>query len=96
MAQAGLLLWSLYGLLEGAGWAGGALYTCVVHAKHLYVFCGPMYALHLLRGWCGGGLRGVGRLLLMAVTVAAISAASLGPFYLAGQLEQVRNECGVI
>jgi alpha-1,3-glucosyltransferase len=101
--QAGLLLWSMYCLLAGRGWAAGALYTVLLHTKHLYVYCAPVYFAHLLIAWCfgvsnasasvgGRMLRGCGRLAVMGSTVLAISVASLYPIYKTGQLENVSNE----
>ncbi len=105
--RAGVLLWSLYFALEDQGWLAGVAYTALLHLKHLYVYCAPLYFAHILRHWCagagskgraGGGGGGGGRVgaaalrfVGMGITVLGISAVSLGPFARLGQLPQVRH-----
>ncbi len=87
---AGILLWSLYWLMTESYWLAGVAYTCVVHLKHLYVYCAPIMLVYIARRWCGFNVAGISHFVLMAATVLGISAVSLGPFIQAGQLQQVR------
>ncbi|KAL6747134.1 glycosyl transferase [Haematococcus lacustris] len=48
----GLLLASLACMQSGQDWLGGVLYAVLLHLKHLYVYCAPLYLVYILRHWC--------------------------------------------
>lgn len=71
----GLLWCSVAAMSRGHDLVGAAVYTVLVHSKHLYAVAGPLYAVYLLRR-CS--LRS---LACHAAVVVAISALSLAPFW---------------
>ncbi len=75
----GILWCSVAAMSQGRDVLGGALYTILVHAKHLYAVAGPLYAVYILSHDCRRPhmLR---RFLTHAATVLTISAMSLWPF----------------
>lgn len=81
-------MWSLYGLQRQRDLLGGALFAALLNMKHLFAYAGPVYFVYLLRHYCAGR-GGVGRFVLMGLTVAGVCAVSLGPFLAMGQGQQV-------
>lgn len=70
----GLLWCSVAAMSRGYDLLGAALYTVLVHCKHLYAVAGPLFAVYLLRR---SSMR---QLFVHAVVVLTISALSLAPF----------------
>jgi ALG6, ALG8 glycosyltransferase family len=101
---AGVLLWSLLLLRDGHDVLGGAAFAVLLNLKHLFAYLAPLFFVYLLRHFvlqrahdpatstlAGGTLGAVGRLTALGSAVAAVFAASLGPFVAMGQLQQVRT-----
>jgi alpha-1,3-glucosyltransferase len=72
---------------------GSLLFTTVLNMKHLFLYLGPVYLVHLLRSYVlqrgSGAGAALGRLALLGGCVAAVCAASFGPFLATGQLRQL-------
>lgn len=88
----GLLLWSTHLMQQGSDWAAGALFALLLCMKHLFLFCAPLYFVHILRHWCAGSgnrWQACVRFVLMGATVAAIVGMAVGPFVYMGQAGQL-------
>ncbi|NXO05379.1 ALG8 glucosyltransferase, partial [Rhinopomastus cyanomelas] len=80
--------------LEGAFW-----FAVLLHLKHIYLYVAPAYGVYLLRCYCFTANNADGsvkwrsfsllRVTLLGLTVCLVSALSLGPFIVLGQLPQV-------
>jgi len=44
---------------RGHDWLAGTLFSTLLCMKHLFLFCGPVFFVHILRHWCAG-VHGVG------------------------------------
>ncbi|XP_062370038.1 probable dolichyl pyrophosphate Glc1Man9GlcNAc2 alpha-1,3-glucosyltransferase isoform X2 [Cinclus cinclus] len=87
-----LMLWKRY--LEGA-----LLFAVLLHFKHIYIYVAPAYGIYLLRSYCFTANNADGSLkwrsfsflhvTLLGLIVCLVSALSLGPFLVLGQLPQV-------
>ncbi|BDA51372.1 probable dolichyl pyrophosphate Glc1Man9GlcNAc2 alpha-1,3- [Coccomyxa sp. Obi] len=84
----GILLWSIALIREGHDLLGGLLFALLLNMKHLFACLGPLYFVYLLRHYCRGK-QAVFKFFTLGAMVAAVFAASFGPFILAGQLQQV-------
>lgn len=96
MLPAGMMLWSIHYMQNSGDWLSGVWYTVLLNMKHLFVYCGPLYAAHIFSHWCqpAGPVKGTVRLAVMGFTVLGITAISFGPFYLNGTLPKVRGQRG--
>ena len=101
----GLLLLSLAALRSGRAVLGGALFTALLCAKHLFLSLAPLYftfllRMHVFRSDASGRvplLRSLGRFLAVTVGSVALPAAAILAPVLAqapGPLEQLRQLAG--
>ncbi|KAK9902706.1 hypothetical protein WJX75_003352 [Coccomyxa subellipsoidea] len=84
----GILIWSVALIREGHDLLGALLFAVLLNMKHLFACMGPLYFVYLLHHCCREH-RAVLKFFVLGAIVAAVFAASFGPFILAGQLEQV-------
>ncbi|KAL5460562.1 hypothetical protein EMCRGX_G034014 [Ephydatia muelleri] len=96
----GFLLLSVTRMLQDRYMEAAFIFAALLNFKHIFVYVAPAYFLYLLRKHCftasSGSVHGVhiSRFLpvpfiQLGILVAAIFAASLGPFIYQGQLRQV-------
>lgn len=84
----GVLLLAVDAAQRRHDWLCGLLFACLLNLKHLFAYAAPVFFFHILRHHCAGR-HAVARFCAMCATVAAVCAASLGPFAAAGQLRQI-------
>nr|XP_013811398.1 PREDICTED: probable dolichyl pyrophosphate Glc1Man9GlcNAc2 alpha-1,3-glucosyltransferase isoform X2 [Apteryx mantelli mantelli] len=95
----GLMLLSIARLCQKRYLEGALLFAVLLHFKHIYVYVAPAYGIYLLRSYCFTANNADGsvkwrsfsflHVTLMGLTVCLVSALSLGPFVVLGQLPQV-------
>uniref|UniRef100_A0A3Q2QCH8 Alpha-1,3-glucosyltransferase n=1 Tax=Fundulus heteroclitus TaxID=8078 RepID=A0A3Q2QCH8_FUNHE len=95
----GFLLLSVAKHLQGQHLQGALLFAVLLHLKHIYLYVAPAYGIFLLRSYCftrdhrDGAIRWSSfsplRLLALGGIVTSVSALSLGPFIVKGQLPQL-------
>lgn len=86
----GLLLLSIWALLEERDLLGGFFFAVLLCFKHLFAVAAPVYFVYLLRHYCRGGLsKGLSRLLVMGLLVISVFVVAFGPFVYHGQMLQV-------
>mmetsp|Transcript_17871 Transcript_17871/g.45803 ORF Transcript_17871/g.45803 Transcript_17871/m.45803 type:complete len:531 (+) Transcript_17871:116-1708(+) len=92
----GVFLASAVLMTQGRELAAGVLFAALLNLKHIYLYCAPVFFMHLLRVHCcaspgPGGLSAPprlrpGALAGLGTAVAAVFALSLGPVVATGQL----------
>ncbi|XP_019385971.1 PREDICTED: probable dolichyl pyrophosphate Glc1Man9GlcNAc2 alpha-1,3-glucosyltransferase [Crocodylus porosus] len=95
----GLMLLSVARLFQERHLEGAALFAVLLHFKHIYIYVAPAYGVYLLRSYCFTGNKADGslkwssfsflRITLLGLIVCLVSALSLGPFIVLGQLPQL-------
>ncbi|KAM4905620.1 dolichyl pyrophosphate Glc1Man9GlcNAc2 alpha-1,3-glucosyltransferase isoform 5-T5 [Sylvia borin] len=95
----GLMLLSVARLCQKRYLEGALLFAVLLHFKHIYIYVAPAYGIYLLRSYCftannaDGSLKWRSfsflHLTLLGLIVCLVSALSLGPFIVLGQLPQV-------
>ncbi|XP_058041534.1 probable dolichyl pyrophosphate Glc1Man9GlcNAc2 alpha-1,3-glucosyltransferase isoform X1 [Ahaetulla prasina] len=95
----GLLLLSIARVFQKRYLEGAFLFAVLLHFKHIYLYVAPAYGIYLLRSYCfaqnhpDGSLRWRSfsflRVIVLGLIVCLVSAVSLGPFLVWGQLPQV-------
>ncbi|XP_065452040.1 probable dolichyl pyrophosphate Glc1Man9GlcNAc2 alpha-1,3-glucosyltransferase isoform X5 [Chrysemys picta bellii] len=95
----GLMLLSVARLFQKRHLEGALLFAVLLHFKHIYIYVAPAYCVYLLRSYCftenkaDGSLKWSSfsflRITLLGLIVCLVSALSLGPFAVLGQLPQV-------
>ncbi|XP_074716521.1 dolichyl pyrophosphate Glc1Man9GlcNAc2 alpha-1,3-glucosyltransferase isoform X2 [Strix uralensis] len=95
----GLMLLSVARLCQKRYLEGALLFAVLLHFKHIYIYVAPAYGIYLLRSYCftannaDGSLKwrsfSVLHVTLLGLIVCLVSALSLGPFIVLGQLPQV-------
>ncbi|XP_006022386.2 probable dolichyl pyrophosphate Glc1Man9GlcNAc2 alpha-1,3-glucosyltransferase [Alligator sinensis] len=95
----GLMLLSVARLFQERHLEGAALFAVLLHFKHIYIYVAPAYGVYLLRSYCltenkaDGSLKWSSfsflRITLLGLIVCLVSALSLGPFIVLGQLPQL-------
>ncbi|XP_074788938.1 dolichyl pyrophosphate Glc1Man9GlcNAc2 alpha-1,3-glucosyltransferase isoform X5 [Athene noctua] len=95
----GLMLLSVARLCQKRYLEGALLFAVLLHFKHIYIYVAPAYGIYLLRSYCfttnnaDGSLKwrsfSVLHVTLLGLIVCLVSALSLGPFIVLGQLHQV-------
>lgn len=78
---------------------GALFFAVLLHFKHIYLYVAPAYGVYLLRSYCFTASNADGsvkwrsfsflRVTLLGLIVCLVSALSLGPFIVLGQLPQV-------
>ncbi|NXC15683.1 ALG8 glucosyltransferase, partial [Corythaeola cristata] len=95
----GLMLLSVARLCQKRYLEGALLFAVLLHFKHIYIYVAPAYGIYLLRSYCFTANNADGSLkwrsfsllhvTLLVLIVCLVSALSLGPFIVLGQLPQV-------
>ncbi|XP_038264609.1 probable dolichyl pyrophosphate Glc1Man9GlcNAc2 alpha-1,3-glucosyltransferase isoform X1 [Dermochelys coriacea] len=95
----GLMLLSVARLFQKRHLEGALLFAVLLHFKHIYIYVAPAYCVYLLRSYCFTANKADGslkwssfsflRITLLGLIVCLVSALSLGPFAVLGQLPQV-------
>lgn len=95
----GLMLLSVARLFQKRHLESALLFTILLHFKHIYIYVAPAYGVYLLRSYCFTANKADGslkwssfsflRITLLGLIVCLVSALSLGPFAVLGQLPQV-------
>ncbi|KAM6316482.1 dolichyl pyrophosphate Glc1Man9GlcNAc2 alpha-1,3-glucosyltransferase isoform 3-T3 [Aegotheles albertisi] len=95
----GLMLLSVARLCQKRYLEGAFLFAVLLHFKHIYIYVAPAYGIYLLRSYCFTANNADGSLkwrsfsflhvTLLGLIVCLVSALSLGPFIVLGQLPQV-------
>ncbi|KAF5370002.1 hypothetical protein D9758_001149 [Tetrapyrgos nigripes] len=87
----GILLWSILMARNGNKLASGVLFAILLNFKHIYMYIAPAYFIYLLRSFCisPSGQLQIKNFLALANAVIAVFTASLGPFFLMGQIPQL-------
>ncbi|XP_042649105.1 probable dolichyl pyrophosphate Glc1Man9GlcNAc2 alpha-1,3-glucosyltransferase isoform X2 [Tyto alba] len=95
----GLMLLSVARLCQKRYLEGALLFAILLHFKHIYIYVAPAYGIYLLRSYCFTANNADGSLkwrsfsllhvALLGLIVCLVSALSLGPFIVLGQLPQV-------
>ncbi|XP_075579266.1 dolichyl pyrophosphate Glc1Man9GlcNAc2 alpha-1,3-glucosyltransferase isoform X5 [Pelecanus crispus] len=98
----GLMLLSVARLCQKRYLEGALLFAVLLHFKHIYVYVAPAYGIYLLRSYCFTANNADGSLkwrsfsllhvTLLGLIVCLVSALSLGPFIVLGQLPQVISQ----
>ncbi|KAL4420176.1 hypothetical protein ABPG77_008312 [Micractinium sp. CCAP 211/92] len=84
----GVFLLSLVAAAEEQYLLSALLFAVLLNLKHIFLYAAPAFFVFLLRRYCRGQCA-VLRFLGLGGCVAAVFAASLGPFLAAGQLPQL-------
>ncbi|XP_074839378.1 dolichyl pyrophosphate Glc1Man9GlcNAc2 alpha-1,3-glucosyltransferase isoform X3 [Carettochelys insculpta] len=95
----GLMLLSVVRLFQKRHLEGALLFAVLLHFKHIYIYVAPAYGVYLLRSYCFTANKADGslkwssfsflRITSLGLIVCLVSALSLGPFAILGQLPQV-------
>ncbi|KAJ3823677.1 glycosyltransferase family 57 protein [Lentinula raphanica] len=87
----GILLWSILMARDGNKLASGILFAVLLNFKHIYMYLAPAYFVYLLRSFClsPSGRIEIKNFLALANAVIAVFIASLAPFALMGQIQQL-------
>ncbi|OXB78067.1 UNVERIFIED_CONTAM: hypothetical protein H355_013616, partial [Colinus virginianus] len=95
----GIMLLSVARLCQKRYLEGAFLFAVLLHFKHIFVYVAPAYGIYLLRSYCFTASNADGsvkwrsfsllRITLLGLIVCLVSALSLGPFIVLGQLPQV-------
>ncbi|KIK65371.1 glycosyltransferase family 57 protein [Collybiopsis luxurians FD-317 M1] len=87
----GILLWSILMARNGKKLASGILFAVLLNFKHIYMYFAPAYFIYLLRSFClsPSGQLEIKNFLSLANAVIAVFVASLAPFALMGQMQQL-------
>ncbi|KAJ3800444.1 glycosyltransferase family 57 protein [Lentinula aff. detonsa] len=87
----GILLWSILMARNGSKLASGILFAVLLNFKHIYMYLAPAYFVYLVRSFClsPSGRIEIKNFLALANAVIAVFIASLAPFALMGQIQQL-------
>ncbi|GBG60228.1 hypothetical protein CBR_g3471 [Chara braunii] len=87
----GMLIFSLSMMERGdRDLQGAVVFAILVCFKHLFAVAGPLYAVYLLRHYCGGNVgKAMGSFVKLGGSVLGVVAVAFGPFVLHGQVQQV-------
>ncbi|XP_008116842.1 probable dolichyl pyrophosphate Glc1Man9GlcNAc2 alpha-1,3-glucosyltransferase isoform X3 [Anolis carolinensis] len=95
----GFMLLSIARLFQKRHLEGAFLFAILLHLKHINLYVAPAYGMYLLRSYCftadnpDGSIRwrkfNFLRLTALGLIVCLVTACSLGPFIVWGQLPQV-------